>query len=351
MISSRMTLSFGPGVPGTFLIAEVAQAHDGSLGTAHSFIDCAADAGADAVKFQTHIAAAESTADEPFRVPFSMQDADRTGYWARTGFDAGQWRGLAERARERGLHFLSSPFSVEAVRLLAEIGVPAWKVGSGEVRSHDLLQAMLDAGGPILLSTGMSGWDDIDETVRFLREREAEIVVMQCTSRYPTPLSAVGLNVLDEMARRYDCPVGLSDHSGTPYPALSAIARGVSVVEVHVTLHRGAFGPDVPASVTFEELALLSRARDAFAELVSNPVDKDAMAASLSELRTTFGKSVAPARALPAGTVLERGMLAAKKPGSGIPVARLESLLGRRLARDVRPDRLLRLEDLEASDA
>lgn len=170
---------------------------------------------------------------------------------------------------------------------------------------------------------------------------------MQCTSRYPTPLSAVGLNVLDEMARRYDCPVGLSDHSGSPYPALAAMARGASVIEVHVTFHRGAFGPDVPASVTLEELALLARARDAFAEMEAHPVDKDAMAESLSGLRTTFGKSVAPARALEAGTVLERGMLAMKKPGSGIPADGMETLLGRRLSRDVSADRLLRWEDLE----
>ena len=345
-----MTLSFGAGPPKTFLIAEVAQAHEGSLGTAHAFIDAAAEAGADAVKFQTHIAVAESTVDEPFRVRFSRQDESRYAYWRRMGFDGGQWKGLAEHARERGLHFLSSPFSLEAVALLAGLGVPAWKVGSGEIRSRDLLQAMLDAGGPILLSTGMSGWSDIDEAVRFLKERDAEIVVMQCTSRYPTPLSAVGLNVLDEMARRYDCPVGLSDHSGTPYPALAAMARRVSVVEVHVTFHRGAFGPDVPASVTFEELGLLARARDAFAELFSNPVDKDAMAASFSELRTTFGRSVAPSRPLPAGTVIERGMLASKKPGSGIPVEAMETLFGRRLVRDVRPDRLLRPEDLEAPD-
>ena len=332
---------------GTLLIAEVAQAHDGSLGTAHAYIDAAAGAGADAVKFQTHIAVAESTLNEPFRVRFSTQDESRYAYWKRMGFDAAQWKGLADHARDRGLHFLSSAFSVEAVSLLADLGVPAWKVGSGELRSRDLLRAMLDAGGPILLSTGMSGWDDIDDAVQFLRSRNAEIVVMQCTSRYPTPLSEVGLNVLDELARRYECPVGLSDHSGTPYPALAAMARGVSVVEVHVTFHRRAFGPDVPASVTFDELASLVRARDAFAELAANPVDKDAMAASLADLRTTFGRSVAPVRALPAGTVLERGMLTSKKPGSGIPVDALDTLLGRRLARDVRPDRLLRREDLE----
>lgn len=329
------------------LIAEVAQAHDGSLGMAHAFVDAAADAGADAIKFQTHIAAAESTLDEPFRIRFSRQDASRYAYWKRMEFAADQWAGLADHARDRGIHFLSSAFSVEAVRLLADLGVPAWKVGSGEVRSRDLLDAMLEAGGPILLSTGMSTWDEIDAAVATLRNGGAPFIVMQCTSQYPTPLAAVGLNVLDEIARRYACPVGLSDHSGTPYPALAAMARGASVVEVHVTFDRRMFGPDAAASLTFDELAELARARDAFAEMDANPVSKDAMAASLNELRDVFGKSIAPARALPAETVLSREMLTFKKPATGIPADALDRVLGRRVVRAVSPDRLLRWEDLD----
>ena len=243
------------------------------MGSAHAFVG-AADAGADAVKFQTHIAASESTLDEPFRVPLSGQDTSRYAYWQRMEFPAEQWKALADHARCRGLHFLSSPFSVDAVQLLAHLGVSAWKVGSGEIRSRDLLRAILDAKGPVLLSTGMSPWSELDDAVEFLKSQGAEFVLLQCTSQYPTPLAQVGINVLDEMTRRYDCPVGLSDHSGTPYPALAAMARGASVVEVHVTFHRRAYGPDVPASVTFEELTLLARARDAFADMASNPVDK-----------------------------------------------------------------------------
>ena len=341
------TISFSTAASKTFLVAEVAQAHDGSLGSAHAFIDAAAEAGSDAVKFQTHIAAAESTLDEPFRVRLSDQDASRYAYWQRMEFSAEAWKALANHARDRGLHFIASPFSVEAVHLLAKLGMPAWKVGSGEIRSRDLLQAILEAGGPVLLSTGMSRWDEIDDAVHFLRAQDAEVVLLQCTSQYPTPLAQVGINVLDEMARRYECPVGLSDHSGTPYPSLAAMARGASIVEVHVTFHRRAYGPDVPASVTFEELALLAQARDAFAEMAANPVDKDAVAASLSSLRTTFRRSVAPSRRLPAGAVLKRDMLTGKKPASGISIDELETLIGRRLARDVTPDRLMRWEDVD----
>ena len=193
----------------------------------------------------------------------------------------------------------------------------------------------------------MSPWQEIDATVALLRSRAAEFTLMQCTSRYPTPLSEVGLNVLEEMRRRYSCPVGLSDHSGTPFPALAAMARGASVIELHVTFDRRMFGPDVSASITFDELAFLSQARDAFNEMDDKPVDKDVMANSLESMRQIFGKSLAPSRALSAGTLLAPGMLVPRKPGGGIPTDAIEDLMGRRLARDVVPERILRWDDLE----
>jgi N,N'-diacetyllegionaminate synthase len=329
------------------VIAEIALSHDGSLGMAHAFLDAAAEAGADAVKFQTHIATAESTFDEPFRIAFSPQDAKRYDYWRRTAFTAEQWQELAVRAKKRGVMFLSSCFSVEAVHLLARLGVVLWKVPSGELRSRDLLEAMLATGGKILVSSGMSPWQEIDDTVTLLRSRGADFVVMQCTSRYPTPLSEVGLNVLEELRRRYSCPVGLSDHSGTPFPALAAMAHGATVIELHVTFDRRMFGPDVPASITFEELGFICRARDAFVEMEENPVDKDAMANSLASMRQTFGRSLAPSRPLRAGTLLTPGTLVPRKPGGGIPMEAMQRVMGRRLARDVEPERILRWDDLE----
>jgi N-acetylneuraminate synthase len=120
------------------IIGEVAQAHDGSLGMAHAFIEAIAAAGADAVKFQTHIAAAESTPAEPWRVRFSAQDASRYDYWKRMEFTEEQWRGLKQHAFEKGLLFLSSPFSLEAVELLERVGVAAWKIASGETGNRPL---------------------------------------------------------------------------------------------------------------------------------------------------------------------------------------------------------------------
>jgi len=337
----------GGGAP-ALLIAEVGQAHDGSLGLAHAFVDAAAAAGADAIKFQTHIAAAESTWDEPFRVKFSRQDATRYEYWRRMEFTAEQWAGLAQHAAEKGLLFLSSAFSVPAVELLHRLGMPAWKVGSGEYKSKDLLAAMAATAKPILLSTGMSRWQEIADGVAGIRGLGVAPALFQCTSRYPTALEQVGLNVIGELKARHDCPVGLSDHSGSPLPSIAAVARGADMVEVHVIFDKGMFGPDVPASLSFAEFRLLADARNAFARMDANPVDKDRMADELETMRGLFTKSAAPARALARGTVLAPGMLVAKKPGTGIPAGEIGRLLGRRLARDVAPDRLLTLEDLEA---
>jgi N,N'-diacetyllegionaminate synthase len=330
-----------------FLIAEVAQAHDGSLGMAHAFIDAAATAGADAVKFQTHIASAESTLDEQFRVMFSRQDDTRYSYWKRMEFTGEQWAGLAAHASEKGLVFLSSPFSIEAVELLARLQMPAWKIASGELGSAALLEAMIGAGGPFIMSTGMSGWNEIDDLASRIRDAKRELAILQCTTRYPTALEHVGLNIMDELRERFGVPVGLSDHSGRPEVAIAAIARGADVVELHITLNRWMFGPDVPASLTVDEFRRVADFRNALDVMDANPVDKDAMAAELAHIRSLFGRSVAPTRKLAAGTVLTADMLVAKKPAGGIPESQIPDLIGRTVVRDLTPERLLRPEDIE----
>ncbi len=336
----------GPGCP-SFIIAEVAQAHDGSLGLAHSYIDAAKKAGADAIKFQTHIASAESTKAEPFRTKFSFQDDTRYEYWKRMEFTREQWAGLSRHAADAGLLFLSSPFSVEAVELLDKIGVPAWKIGSGEINNPFLLQAVLDTKKPVLLSSGMSDWNELSAAVDRIQSTSSPLVVFQCTSKYPVPMSDIGLNVIHEMRDEFRVPVGLSDHSGTVYPSLAAMAQGADIVEVHVVFSKDMFGPDTPASLTLNELQLLSEARDAFHEMRINPVDKNKMSRELSSMRSLFNKSVALRSDQKKDTVLEREMLTVKKPGTGIPAKDLDSCIGRRLRHAVSADRVLDWRDLE----
>jgi len=327
------------------VIGEVGLSHDGSLGLAHAFIDEVARGGADAVKFQTHIASAESTPAEPFRVKFSKQDATRYEYWQRIEFTEAQWQGLADHARDKGLIFLSSPFSREAVELLTRVGMAMWKVGSGEVSTLPLLDAMIATGKPILLSSGMSDLSELDKAVERVRRAGVPLAVLQCTTAYPCPPERIGLNMLPVFRERYACFVGLSDHSGTIYPGIAAATLGAEVVEVHVTMSRGMFGPDVPASVTIEELRQLVDGIRFVEKMRANPVDKNVAAREMGPLRAIFTKSLVAREPLAAGTVLSEAHLAMKKPGTGIPAEKLPDVVGRVLRRALEVDEQLRPDD------
>jgi N-acetylneuraminate synthase len=337
-----------PGSPCS-VIAEVAQTHDGSLGTAHAFIDAAAAAGADAIKFQTHIASAETTPAEPWRKRFSPVDESRYDYWCRMEFTPEQWRGLKEHADKCDLNFLSSPFSMAAVELLNRVGVAAWKVASGEINNHPLLDAMAQSGLPMMLSTGMSPIEEIDAAVERVRGHNVPVAVMQCTSMYPTPPENVGLNLIPEFRERYGCSVGLSDHSATIYPGLAAATLGVELIEVHITLSREMFGPDVVASITTDELRQLVDGVRFIEKMRAHPGDKAALPDSVTSLREIFMKSVVATRDLKKGTVLTLDDLTSKKPGTGIPAKDLFTLVGRKLLRSIERDDQLHSDDMETS--
>lgn len=313
------------------IIAEIAQAHDGSLGTAHAYIDAAKRAGADAIKFQTHFASEESTPAEPWRVKFSRQDESRYDYWRRMEFSPEQWAGLKEHCDEAGIAFLSSAFSPKAVDLLASLDMAAWKIASGEVTNRPMLERILQTGRPVILSSGMSGWEDLDASVALVQRAGVPLAVLQCTTMYPTPADKVGLNVLDEIAERYGCLAGLSDHSGTIYASLAAAARGAKVLEMHIAFSRDCFGPDVSSSLTLEELKQLVEGIRFIETALANPVSKADMAASLSGTWRLFSKSVVASQDLEAGTVLSDQHLALKKPGGGYGPNDLSLLVGRTL--------------------
>jgi N-acetylneuraminate synthase len=314
---------------------------------AHAFIDAIAAAGADGVKFQTHLAAAESTPAEPWRVKFSLQDRTRYEYWRRMEFSEEQWAGLRKHAEERGLFFISSPFSIEAVELLRRVGVAAWKVASGEVGSPGLLAAMAGEGLPVLLSTGMSSLAETDAAVAAIKRTGSPLAVLQCTTAYPCPPEEVGLNLIPLFRDRYGCRVGLSDHSGKIYPGLAAAMLGIDVLEVHVTLSREMFGPDVSASVTTSELATLAEGIRFIEQMKSHPVDKDLSAEKVKPLRSMFTKSIVARVDLPAGTVLAEDHLAFRKPGTGLPPSDAWRVLNRTLKRAISANTLITEDVLE----
>jgi N-acetylneuraminate synthase len=262
-------------------------------------------------------------------------------------FTEEQWQGLKQHADEHGLIFLSSPFSFEAVDLLSRVGVAAWKIPSGETTSTPILDQILATGLPVILSTGMSPLSEIDKTVKRIKKSGVPLVLLQCTTAYPCPPEKVGINMISFFKERYKCAVGLSDHSGTIYPGLAAAAFGMHLLEVHVTFNRAMFGPDVPASVTMDELSKLVEGIRFIEKMMANPVDKEAIAGEFNGLRDMFTKSIVARKDLKIGTLLKADDLSLKKPGTGIPASRLPEIIGRRLKRSLTADTLISESDLE----
>jgi N-acetylneuraminate synthase len=193
----------------------------------------------------------------------------------------------------------------------------------------------------------MSAWAELDATVRRLSEAAIPFLLMQCTSAYPCPPERVGLNVLAEMKARFQCEVGLSDHSGTIWPGIASIMAGGKVIEVHVTWDRTMFGPDTIASVTFAELKQMVEGIRFTEKMLNNPVDKEAEAAGLDRMRKMFGQSLVAASELPAGTVLRAEHIATRKPLAGIPASDFSSVLGAKIRRKISAGEFLQSADIE----
>lgn len=313
-----------------FIIAEVGQAHDGSLGILHSYIDVAAKIGVDAVKFQTHIAEAESSQFEPFRVNFSYVDKTRFDYWERVSFDKEQWREIKDHCDEVGVEFMSSPFSVAAVDLLSDIGMNKFKIGSGEVTNLLMLDAICSSRGDVLLSSGMSSFNELDKAVEKIRSSGNNLSVLQCTSKYPTLPKDVGLNMLNTLAARYQVPVGLSDHSGTIYPSIAAVALGATVVEAHIVFDKQMFGPDSTSSLTVAEFAQMVEGVRNVSEMLSNPLDKKS--SDFESMKGIFEKSLSVNKTLEKGAVIKLDDLESKKPkGMGISSADYLNVVGKKV--------------------
>jgi N,N'-diacetyllegionaminate synthase len=330
----------------TYIITEIAQAHDGSLGMAHAYIDAVAKTGADAIKFQTHIAAAESSVHEPFRVKFSKQDATRYAYWQRMEFSLEQWKGLKAHCDEVGIDFISSPFSNAAVDLLEKVGVKLYKVGSGEVNNFLLLEKIANTGKPIIISSGMSSFTELDETVAFLKEKNCEFSILQCTTSYPTAPKQFGLNVIQELKERYQVSIGFSDHSSGIEAGIAAATLGAEILEFHVVFDKEMFGPDAKSSLTFPETTQLVKAVRNIDEALNHPIDKKDNS-QFSELKQIFEKSLAVNKDLPKGHILTFDDLEAKKPKNhGILASKFQEVIGKKLVKDLNQWDFLNVEDV-----
>lgn len=329
-----------------FIIAEIGQAHEGSLGMVHSYIDALSETGVDAIKFQLHIAEAESSAHEPFRIKFSYEDATRFDYWKRISFTLPQWKEIKQHCDNVGVEFLCSPFSNLAVDWLEEIGVKRYKIGSGEVNNFLLLEKIAKTKKPIILSSGMSSFAELDQTVAFLNARNVDLSILQCTTSYPTKPEQFGLNVIAELQNRYNVSIGFSDHSAKIETLIAATALGASILEFHVVFDRRQFGPDSASSLTIDEVKKVTNSTRNIHFALQNRIDKNDIS-TFAEIKNIFEKSLAVNRSLVGGHVLTFDDLEAKKPKAmGISAADFEKVIGRKLKNDKAQWEFLTAEDL-----
>jgi N,N'-diacetyllegionaminate synthase len=330
-----------------YCIAEIGQAHEGSLGILHSYIDALKETGVHAIKFQTHIAQAESSHLEPFRVKFSYEDITRFDYWKRMEFTPEQWVGIKAHCEEVGLDFISSPFSITAVDLLESLGIQKYKIGSGEVTNLLMLERIAKTGKEVILSSGMSNWAELDQAVELLKRHGVKYSILQCTTAYPTTPENWGLNVISEFKKRYGVTVGFSDHSGDIFACLAAACNGAEILEFHAVFDKRIFGPDTKASLTIDQIAQLCKGVGLIGTAMNSPVTKNDNE-KFNPLKAIFEKTLSINCDLKKGTQLELKHLEAKKPANlGIPASDYLKVIGKTLLNDIKAWDFLTIEDIQ----
>ncbi len=338
----------GGGAP-AFVVAEAGVNHNGDLTMALALVDAAADAGADAVKFQTFRTDALVSRAAPkagYQVETTGPDESQREMLARLELSPEAHAGLQARCAKRGVVFFSTPFDEGSADLLERLGVPVVKIPSGEITNLPFLRHVARKGRPLIVSTGMSTLEEVAAAVAAIRAAgDPPLALLQCVSAYPAPPADTNLRAMDTLRERFAVPVGLSDHTLGLEVALAAVARGAAVVEKHLTLDKGLPGPDHRASLDPGEMAALVRGIRTVEAALGDGAKRPA--ASEMDTRRVARKSLVAARALRAGERLTADAVAIKRPGTGIPPADLERALGRRLRRAVAADEVVEWSALE----
>lgn len=339
LIGNRMV---GNGQP-PFIIAEVGINHNGDCNQALAMVMAAKRAGVPCIKFQTHI-----TAKEMIRTDMTPGDISSEPLWdiiQRCELTADEERRVKQACDDAGIQFLSTPFSREAADRLEELGVSAYKIGSGELTNLPLIEHVARKGKPMIVSTGMTDLDEVAVTVDLIQSVGVPLILLQCTSTYPTAYSDVKLGAIELLHRRFGVPIGLSDHSLGIYTALGAVAKGACVLEKHFTLNRRGPGPDQGLSLEPQELRELVVGADAIYQALG--ADKRILEAERPVLGFARA-SVVVVKPVAAGERLTAHHIWVKRPADGeIPAKDYKKVVGRVAKIAMGPDHQVKWSELE----
>jgi N-acetylneuraminate synthase len=329
------------------VIAEVGLAHEGSMTLALSYIDAIAKSGADAVKFQTHIADSESTKFDKFRIKsIYVRDFSRLEYWKRTSFSLNEWIILKKYAEKKGLLFLSSPFSIEAYKLLEKINIKAWKIGSGEVNNLPLIEKIAKTRKPIFLSSGMSTYQELDYIINIIKKFNNNITLMQCTSMYPCPINKSGINLLGQLKKKFNLPVGYSDHTAQLGIQIAAFAMGAQTIETHVIFDKKIKILDAPVSINFSELTFLCEQIKYLKLSLRSNFNKIKLDKKILRNKFLFEKSIFLKKNIISGKKIKFSDLDFRKPANGILARDFRLIIGKKIKKSKRKGSFLKKNDI-----
>jgi len=323
------------------IIAEIGSVHDGSFGNACKLVELSSECGATAVKFQLHDPENETSVNAP-NPPYFKQE-NRFQYFKRTSFSTEELEKLKKLANKLKLEFIVSPFSIQAAKSLNKIGIDGFKIASGELSNHPMLNYISTTKKKIYLSTGMSNWKEIDDAVKIFTKNKKKLTIFQCTSQYPCEPKNLGINVLDEL-KKYKCEVGLSDHSEGYSASISAIAKGCNVIEKHITFSKKMYGSDAKHSMEPESFKIFCKElKEAY--IINNVIVNKNNISHLKKMRSIFQKSIYTAKNLKKGSRVSFECMAFLKPGNGIPASDYKKIIGKKIIKKLRKNHKFKLKD------
>lgn len=324
----------------TFIIAEAGINHNGDMKLAKELIDVAKDANADAVKFQTHLAEKEMLKGEITADYIGEPVYDLI---KRMEMSKEQHLELMDYCDKKGILFLSTGYCREAIDILDELGMPLFKVGSGEVTNLPLIEYIANKKKPLIVSTGMTAIEELRPSVEIIKKLNDKLILLQCTSTYPTRYEDVFLKGIEELRKEFKVPVGFSDHSEGIFTSLAAVALGACVIEKHITINKNLPGPDHKASIEPHELKELVKGIRAIEDALKNSkhVIEDEKG-----VQRFARESVVSVVGIPEETILTKEMINVKRPGIGIPARNFNDIVGKKTKKAIEKSSLIKWDDL-----
>ncbi len=323
----------------TVVIAEAAVEHLGNLNVAMRMADAAKDAGVDIIKYQMHIPSSEMLPD---KIKFWGGSLDEI--LDNYNLTIEDHEKLIEYCKKINIQYLCTPFCADAVKVLDELGVDGFKTGSGELGNFELMKAISKTGKPVIVSTGMSTIDEIDATVTYLKSLNVDFMLTNCTSIYPAPYSTLNLKLIKNLQKKFNVWIGHSDHTPDIWSSLGAVGMGAKLIEKHFTLNRSMKGPDYEVSLEPSEIKMMIEGIRIIDDAKGTGVKE--IQKQEKEVRNWAHHSIVSVANISKGEVFSLKNINVKRPGTGIPAAKLESILGKVARKDILKDAILEWDDI-----